>query len=252
MMKADGFEVRMSYPHHPFDRRVVEPVDVKTGYAIWSRNYDAMLTGNLEGPVLKTFEARLGGVEGDAVDLGAGTGRMASWVLERTPCRAVDGVDLSPEMTAVARARNAYRRLQLADMRRTGLAGGRYALALNVLSACHVERLEPLYDEARRLLEPGGFFALIDFHPHMLLCGKGTCFPDTEGNPTAIVNHVHLLSDHARAAEAAGFAYEAFDESVVTRAWIDGGLVLRDFLHHTIGFGFLWKKAGGGPGTPSS
>ncbi len=69
-----------------------------------------------------------------------------------------------------------------------------------------------------RLLKEKATFLLIDYHPHMLLCGKGTSFPDPEGNLVAIRNYVHLLRDHTSIAKELGFQYVAFEESLITHS----------------------------------
>lgn len=229
----------------PFAGSGPPPRSVKEGYERWALNYDEMLTDNLDGPVLASFLPLLPGGPVDAADLGCGTGRTGAWLRRRLEVRSLAGVDLSPAMLERARAKSLYDRLLLRDLGRTGLEGDAFDLVCNVLSACHLPGLAPLYDEARRLLRPGGRFLLVDYHPHMLLSGQGTRFPDVDGNTVSIENHVHLLRDHHRAARERGLAFLAFDESLVTRAWLEQGLRKEAFLHHPVGFGFLWQKAGG-------
>jgi SAM-dependent methyltransferase len=230
-----------------FDPPELHRRSVAEGYAIWSKNYDQMLTYNLDGPILTSFLPFLSSVAGCVIDLGCGTGRTGRWLKENASVGEIDGVDVSGEMIECARPKGLYRTLVVGDMTQTGLEAGTYDLAVNVLSACHVADLGSLYAEAHRLVRPGGSFVMIDFHPHMMLNGKGTCFPDVDGNMVAIENTIHLLRDHTRVAREVGFRFEAFDESLVTQAWLDQGLALTEYRDHPIGFGFAWlKRADGG------
>jgi SAM-dependent methyltransferase len=232
----------MSFPFENFDASKIPPMNVVEGYGLWSKNYDDMLTDNLDGPILDGFLPHLSVEALDIVDLGCGTGRTGAWMRKNLEVRSIDGVDLCEDMLAHAESKGVYDSAKFGDMADTGLASCSYDLAANVLSACHMADLGSLYREAFRLLRPGGVFLLIDYHPHMLLCGMGTCFPDVEGNRIAIENHVHLLRDHARIAGKTGFQCAGFDESLITQEWLDQGLPKKDFLNHPIGFGYLWRK----------
>ena len=48
----------------------------------------------------------------------------------------------------------------------------------------------------------------------------GMPMPYAESRPVAIESHVHLLSDHVKAAHAAGWALLEMDEGVVDDAWL--------------------------------
>ena len=90
-----------------------------------------------------------------AADLGCGTGRTGAWLRQHGVAR-IDGIDLTPEMLAIARGRGIYERLAQADVAGTGLEGGTYDLVTTCLVDEHLRDLRPLYREGARLLRPGG------------------------------------------------------------------------------------------------
>src|SRR5215475_11069658 len=87
---------------------------------------------------------------GRAADLGCGTGRTGAW-LRAHGIIELDGVDLTPEMLAIARNRRLYDRLYEADVGATGLDGAAYGLVTTCLVDEHLRDLTPLYRETARL-----------------------------------------------------------------------------------------------------
>lgn len=93
------------------------------------------------------------------LDLGCGTG-LAGTVFRDRAAR-LDGVDLSPEMIARARARGIYDRLHTADLVEalaTAEPGYDLILAADVL--IYLGDLAPTFAAVARALRPGGLFAL--------------------------------------------------------------------------------------------
>jgi SAM-dependent methyltransferase len=70
------------------------------------------------------------GTESRAADLGCGTGRTVAWLKSRG-VQQVNGVDLTQEMLEVARARDVYSHLALADVSASGLESAAYSLVTN-------------------------------------------------------------------------------------------------------------------------
>src|SRR5262249_55112725 len=145
------------------------------------------------------------------LDLACGTGRIGAWLRGRCPA-AVDGVDLTPEMLEVARRKGVYRSLCVADVTRTGLPDEAYDLCLQSLADELLPALRPLYREAARLTRRAGSFVLAGFHPQFLMAGIPTHFDRAPGEPVTIRSYVHLLSDHVKAAHAAGWSLLEMEE----------------------------------------
>ncbi|MFE0756013.1 methyltransferase [Inquilinus sp. NPDC058860] len=95
----------------------------------------------------------------DILDLGCGTGLAGIAFADRR--RRLDGIDLSPGMILQAMARRLYDRLEPGEIVAT-LAEWpeRYDLALAADVAVYIGDLAPLLAAARRVLRPGGLFAL--------------------------------------------------------------------------------------------
>ena len=95
----------------------------------------------------------------DILDLGCGTGLAGLAFADRR--RRLDGIDLSPGMILQAMARKLYDRLEPGEIVAT-LADWpeRYDLALAADVAVYIGDLGPLLAATRRVLRPGGLFAL--------------------------------------------------------------------------------------------
>jgi SAM-dependent methyltransferase len=227
-----------------FDARGYQMVDVRTGYREWVPTYedtvqDAMdiaLLDELSGPAWEQVRR--------AVDLGCGTGRTGAWLREHGVA-AIDGVDLTPEMLAVARERGAHDRLVEADVADTGLEAGAYDLVIASLVDEHLEDLGPLYREAWRLAAPGGWLVLVAFHPHFIMAtGMPTHFTSASGEPLAIATHVHLLSDHVTAGLQAGWTLAEMREGVIDDRWLAVKPKWEHLRHHPVSAAYAWRKAG--------
>jgi predicted TPR repeat methyltransferase len=101
-------------------RALSNEADLRSLYADWANTYDADVYGELKitgsQRVADLLAAHL---KPDAnihvLDAGCGTGAVAA-CLQTLGFRAVDGIDLSPEMLEVARAKNLYRKLVICDL----------------------------------------------------------------------------------------------------------------------------------------
>lgn len=221
-----------------YDSRGYKTVDVKEGYTQWAKSYDDGFDANLDRRLLENLKSIDWNTIETAVDLACGTGRTGKWLKDHR-VNVVDGVDLSTEMMARAKARGIYRQLLNEDIRRTSLPSGAYDLVTNSLSAEHLPKLEPLFQEAHRLLKSGGCFVLLGYHPHFQLRGIPTHFDDEMGESIAITNHVHLISDFVKAGLATEFTLGELDENVVDESWP----AMKRHFGHPISFIGVWRKS---------
>src|ERR687883_290517 len=102
-------------PFSDFDARRYRTVDVRTGYAEWVASYEHTVQDTMDRALLEALRSIDWTSVRSAVDLGGVT--------------SIDGVDLTPEMLAQARAKGVYRTLIEADLTATGLDGAAYDLA---------------------------------------------------------------------------------------------------------------------------
>ena len=224
------------------DRRGYRTADVRTGYGEWVATYERTVEDAMDVALLEALTTPPWATRQRAADLGCGTGRTGAW-LRRQGVAAIDGVDLTPEMLAVARSRGIYRRLVEADVAATGLPSSTYDLVTVCLVDEHLADLRPLYREASRLAAPGGFLVLVAFHPHFIIAsGMPTHYMSATGEPVAIETHVHLLSDHVAAALDAGWALAELRERVIDDAWLALKPKWEPFRGHPIAAAFVWRK----------
>lgn len=225
-----------------FDQRGYPTVDVRTGYGQWAGSYETTVEDLMDLALLE----RLGLPEWSgfarALDLGCGTGRTASW-LRTKGVRAIDGVDLTPEMLALARARGVHDRLIEGDATDTGLPGGTYDLVIASLVDEHLDDLVPLYREAWRVASAAATWVLVAFHPHFIMhAGMPTHFTGDDGEPVAISTNVHLISDHITAGLEAGWELAEMREGVVDQRWLELKPKWQRHLGHPISAVFVWCK----------
>ncbi|MGH2541199.1 MAG: class I SAM-dependent DNA methyltransferase, partial [Ardenticatenaceae bacterium] len=177
----------------------------------------------------------------EAADLACGTGRTGVWLKERG-VREIDGIDLTPQMLELARAKKVYRRLVIGDVFNTGFEVGRYDLIAEVLADEHLLELPPLYREAARIARVGGYFVIVGYHPHFLMSGIPTHFNRAPGEPVAIRSYVHLLSDHVKAAHRAAWSLVEMDERIVDEAWLARKPQWARFAQRPVSFLMVWRK----------
>jgi SAM-dependent methyltransferase len=225
-----------------FDRRHYRTVSVRDGYREWLPRYEDTVQDEMDVVLLEALVVPTWSVVERAADLGCGTGRTGAWLRARGVAR-IDGVDLTPEMLAVARSRGLYARLHEADLAASGLAGGAYDLVTTCLVDEHLADLHPLYREASRLLRPGGLHVLVGYHPHFIMvAGVPTHFDRRPGEPVAIETHVHLMSDHVVAARDVGLGLVEMRERLVDDRWIALKPKWEQYRDHPVSFAMVWRR----------
>ncbi len=212
---------------------------VESGYALWSRTYDEMLTDTVDGDILRAFLKELPDLNGKSVlDFGCGTGRNIQWLQEHGAHVNAVGVDISKDMLSHARQKNIYEQLfeeSLPELNQE------FDLVLSVLTACHVEDLTELYAYFWKHLKAGGHIVLVDMHPHMFHVGKGTYVP-VEDRKIYIQNYVHEINAHIKAGNACACNLLSIEESFVPAEWASKSTNYGDLTGHPLGVGYLWQK----------
>lgn len=224
-----------------YDARHYKTVDVVTGYGEWSHTYDQTVDDQMDLTLLGTLTTVTWKQLHTAVDLACGTGRIGMW-LKRQGIAQIHGVDTSSAMLQHAVAKQVYERLVTADITNCPLPSHVYDLGISVLAACHLPELRPLYAEVARLVRPTGLFILLDYHPFCLLNGIPTHFDSATGEPIAIENFVHLISDHINAGRHAGWTLLEMQERLVDREWTEQRPRMARYLNQPLSFAMLWKQ----------
>lgn len=220
-MAAGPRDLGRPLPFAHYDTRNYPTLGVVEAYDTWSRFYED-IPDRFDVDPLEASPLLKGRVPGsEIVDLACGTGRIGRWMLGRG-ARSVVGVDLSPQMLAHAEKSDTYRQLVRADITATTLDARAFDGAVCSMALCHVASLAAFFSEARRLLRPGGWLSIVDFHPFFMFRGIPSHYdhPDT-GEPVAIENHVHALSQFFIEAKAAGFDVCEMRERFVDDDWVE-------------------------------
>lgn len=135
------------------------PDDSRRLYRDWAESYDETFVeahGYVYHREIAKLFARLGG-KGPALDIGCGTGVVG----KALTARPVDGLDISPEMLAAARAKGGYRNLIEADLTATlPIPDGAYnsLISAGTFTEGHVGA--GALDELVRIAAPGALFVL--------------------------------------------------------------------------------------------
>lgn len=209
---------------------------------MWSNVYDDMATEWLDISLLRELETVPWHNVKTAIDLACGTGRIGQWLQEEKRIKVIDGVDVSPQMLALARKKTVYRNVITENITSTSLPASRYDLAVNVLAVCHLPRLDQFYAEVRRILKDGCCFLLVDYHPFFLINGIPTHFKLKDGSELAIENWVHFFSDHIAEGVKNTFQLLEMKERFVTPEWVDVAPNMEKHLHKPVSFVLVWKK----------
>jgi SAM-dependent methyltransferase len=228
--------------HAFYDRRRYPVVDVRQGYSEWVRTYEQTVHDEMDLRLLERLRTVAWQAPGPVLDLACGTGRIGAWLRRRGSPGPLDGVDLTPAMLERARARGLYRLLAVADVAATGLRSGTYALCVQALADEHLPALDPLYAEAARLSKPGGHLVIVGYHSQFLMAGVPTHFDRAPGEPVTIRSYVHLMSDHVRAAHAAGWALAEMDEGLVDEAWLAKKPKWETYRGLPVSFAMVWRR----------
>lgn len=183
--------------------RIQRP-DVRTGYDLWAETYD--ITPNAVVAMdARVTVAAVGARAGERVlDAGCGTGRNLPGLLASGA--ALTGIDFSPGMLRVARRHHPDVPLVRADLQvRWPFLDGAFDVVLCALVGEHLERLDVVTHEMRRVLVPGGRMVFSVYHPAMAESGKEANFL-REGTEYRLGAVRHTLADYVAAFEQAGFS----------------------------------------------
>lgn len=139
------------------------PEDSKKLYAEWAQTYDdGFVAGNdyrLPHLVALILAEVLEG-HGPVLDVGAGTGQVA----QHFPLRgsvAMDALDISPEMLAVAAGKNLYRDCITGDLTgRLNIPDGSYGALVSSGTFTHGHVGPDALEELLRIARPGAVFVL--------------------------------------------------------------------------------------------
>jgi len=141
------------------------PEDAKRLYGDWATSYDQELVeeNRYTGPELAAAVLARELTDRDAriIDIGCGTGLVGEQ-LKAHGFSHIDGLDLVPEMLAVAAEKGAYSRLIEADLLQGApIPDASYTAAISVGTFTHNHVGPSGLDEVLRLVQPAGLFVVM-------------------------------------------------------------------------------------------
>ncbi len=183
--------------------------DLRRGYAEWSASYDGpnpLIT--TETAVAQPVLRRLAADADKALDAACGTGRHAAF-LDLLGCEVV-GLDQSPEMLGVARAKLPDVRLELGSLEHMPFDDDEFDLAVVSLALCHLREPAAALTELVRVVRAGGNVVVTDPHPAGEIVGGQAFYGGiVDGQPMRWVrNHYHSASTWLQSFNAAGLTVE--------------------------------------------
>ncbi len=177
-------------------------------YARWAASYPPQAHNPLmqaeEAAMLNLFPPMQGQV---VLDLACGTGRYGIRAAEHG-AKTIIGLDNSPAMLQ----RNTVQYRALASSEAIPLPNESIDGILCGLALGHLPQLRPSISEISRVLKPGGWALVSDFHPLVFLRGNQRTFTAPDGRTYAVEHYAHLYSDYFQAAREAGLIIEDIAE----------------------------------------
>lgn len=186
------------------------PMTMQEGYAQWASTYDEPGNALLEaeGPVVREILGAL--PVGVAVDAACGTGRHSAYLASLG--HSVIGVDTTPEMLEVARAKIPTADFRVGELHDLPAANDSVDVVVCAIAASHVPELTPVFTEFVRVLRPGGHLVLSDSRGLVGDIGLPLARTRPDGTFGYIPVWSRLASDYLAAALPLGFEVRRCEE----------------------------------------
>lgn len=177
-------------------RTLASPAEARALYREWAPDYDRDVYGRLHFTGTATVAALLAQHLDDRtariIDLGCGTG-AAGEALRRLGFERLDGLDLSPDMLAIARAKGIYENTAIANLSEPlaiGDAAYDAAISTGTFTAGHVDAAA--LPEVARIVRAGGLIACVVGQSFWIPGGFAAMVDDLAGHGVFEVVHDSL------------------------------------------------------------
>ena len=184
-------------------------------YNQWASNYDTMIntTRDLEQ---EAFRKVLSTIKfNDVLEIGCGTGKNSEWLL--TKSKSIIAADFSEGMLAKARGKIDNKIVQFikTDVREQWqFKNNSFDLISFSLVLEHIENIDFIFGEAKRVLKLGGFIYIGELHPFKQYAGSKARF-EVEDGIFELECFIHNISDYLNTAKKYQF------ECVELMEWFD-------------------------------
>jgi ubiquinone/menaquinone biosynthesis C-methylase UbiE len=190
-------------------------MDNKTAYNTWADNYDTVLNKTRDIEALALRQTLASAAFSDVLEIGCGTGKNTEWLI--TKAQHVTGADFSEEMLKKAKEKITSERVQFVqtDIRlEWQFAEKQFDLVTCSLALEHIQDIDFVFRQVRRVLKDGGLFYLGELHPFKQYQGSKARF-DTEKGVVELECFVHHISDFFEASRSNRF------ECIDIQEWFD-------------------------------
>ncbi len=193
-------------------------MEIAAAYDQWSHIYETNenATRDLAAKVLR--QQYPGVVARDTLEIGCGTGLNTQHLV--TVSETVLAVDFSPGMLEKARANVAANNVNFAQLDLQAswtINDDSFDLIVCTLVLEHIADLDHVFQEAARVLRPGGEFFFCELHPFRQLQGRQAQFTDDKGDVVRVTAYLHNVSEYVNTSVKQGFEIVRLDE------WYDEG-----------------------------
>jgi ubiquinone/menaquinone biosynthesis C-methylase UbiE len=189
-------------------------MNVQQAYNAWSETYDTVenKTRDLEARALRES---ISGENLEILEIGCGTGKNTEFL--RSIAKHLTGADFSEEMLAKAKAKITAQNVEFrrVDVREDWRFPDRsFDLITCSLALEHIENIDFVFSEARRVLRSGGSFYFGELHPFKQYQGSKARF-ETGAGVFELECFVHHVEEYFAAAKKNNFAVAEL------REWFD-------------------------------
>ena len=187
-------------------------MDTRKAYDDWSKQYDSNInkTRDLEAKALREILSEVD--FNSCLEIGCGTGKNTEWLV--TKAKRITAVDLSKEMLSKAREKINSDKVQFlqTDITKSWVfTKEKFDLVTFSLVLEHIENLDHIFNEAAKVLIPGGYIYIGELHPFKQYTGTKARYESNEG--LQILDcYNHNISDFIQSAKRSGFEIENINE----------------------------------------
>ena len=187
-------------------------------YNVWSATYDTMQnkTRDLESKALRESLSFIEPLE--VLEIGCGTGKNTEWLL--TKAKKLVGADFSAEMLSKAKGKITAENVEFKqlDLReRWDFAENSFDLIVCSLALEHIENIDFVFGEAKRVLRENGLFYIGELHPFKQYKGSKAKFDNGSG-VFELECFIHNISEFFEAGKNNNF------ECMELKEWFDEGV----------------------------
>jgi malonyl-CoA O-methyltransferase len=177
-------------------------------YALWAEQYPAHAHNLLMETEEQAMRQLLPALDGQTVlDLACGTGRYLRLAQQHTGTFVL-GADNSAAMLRAGQRERPELHWVCASVEAIPLPDARCDGVICGLALGHVPQVNGALREISRVLKPGGWALISDFHPFVFMNGGRRTFAAADGVTYAVEHYAHLYSTYHTAAERTGLRIE--------------------------------------------